>query len=709
MKKMFALIALAAATATAAPVIRSAAEPDYPPLSIVNEQGVASGFVVELLRAALAAMGREVEFETAPWNELLQRFASGEFDVLPLVGRTPEREELFDFSIPYLTLHGALFIREDQPDIRRLADLPDRTVAVMRGDNAEEYVRRAKLTDRIVTTATFEEAFRMLSEGRVDAVIAQKLMGVTLLKKNGITNIEVTGAPNEEFKQDFCFGVKKGDRALLALLNEGLMLVMNDGTHRRLLQQWLARALRGTERSRVLHYGAGALYPPYNMPDEQGRPSGFSVDMIRAVTAAVGTDVQVEMAHWSEISARFATGDLDVVSMLYDPRRAEIYDFSLPYASVCHALFGRKGGPAWSGPASLVGNRVAVQRGNILHEWAQQQGLNDELVLTKDLEHSLELLQSGKVDFALGPHIQGMAWIHQNPRSGILPLDEHLLLTDYCFAVHKDRKELLNLLNEGLREVQASGQFRQLEKKWLDQHLNAYQWRQFRKVLLTLIGALLLVAGLALSIIYGLKRQVQRHTAEMEAANRELKESRTATLNMMEDALQAKQRMEITQYALDHAADEVFWIRPDGSYAYVNETASKALGWSREELLEMGLKDVDPEFPFEQWPQHWAELKEKKTLVFESIHRTRDGSEFPVEIHACYLSFGGEEYNCAFAHNIANRKVADDKIRLHLEELQRWQNATSGREGRVMELKKEVNRLLEDLGQPPKYGSVQHD
>jgi hypothetical protein len=38
-----------------------------------------------------------------------------------------------------------------------------------------------------------------------------------------------------------------------------------------------------------------------------------------------------------------------------------------------------------------------------------------------------------------------------------------------------------------------------------------------------------------------------------------------------------------------------------------------------------------------------------------------------------------------------------------LDELRRWQNIFLGREGRVLELKKEVNELLEKLGEPKKY------
>jgi DNA-binding response OmpR family regulator len=52
------------------------------------------------------------------------------------------------------------------------------------------------------------------------------------------------------------------------------------------------------------------------------------------------------------------------------------------------------------------------------------------------------------------------------------------------------------------------------------------------------------------------------------------------------------------------------------------------------------------------------------------------------------------------------RKRADERIASQLEELRRWHEATLGREGRVLELKGEVNQLLAEAGRPPRYVSL---
>lgn len=239
-------------------MLRSAGELDYPPLSLVRADGTAGGFSVELLRAALAAMGREVYFKVGPWSEIKRELAAGRLDVLPLVGRTPEREALFDFTVPYLMLHGTIVVRDTQTGIETFADLKGRRVAVMGGDNAEEYMRREAVTERLVTTRSYAEALRRLAGGEFDAVVVQRLVARRLIDKLGLDGLEMVERDLARFHQDFCFAVTEGNKELLALLNEGLAVVLTDGTYDRLRKQWLG-AMELDKRNRQIHSIARAV------------------------------------------------------------------------------------------------------------------------------------------------------------------------------------------------------------------------------------------------------------------------------------------------------------------------------------------------------------------------------------------------------------------------------------------------------------------
>jgi len=218
--------------------ITIASEPDYPPYCIVDKNGKAAGLSIDLFKESAKAVGLEVKIKIGVWNKIKKDLADGEIDALPLMGRTPERESLYDFTLPYLTLHGAIFVREGTTNINSIADLKNKTIVLMHGDNAEEYVRREKISDHIVTTNTFAEAFQRLASGEYDAVIMQRVTGIKLLESLGINSIVASNVQLPEYKQDFCFAVKEGNHALLSKLNEGLSIIIANRKYDEIRLKW---------------------------------------------------------------------------------------------------------------------------------------------------------------------------------------------------------------------------------------------------------------------------------------------------------------------------------------------------------------------------------------------------------------------------------------------------------------------------------------
>ncbi|MCF8223348.1 MAG: transporter substrate-binding domain-containing protein [Bacteroidales bacterium] len=218
--------------------ITIASEPDYPPHCFVDKDGNAAGFAVEIFLAAADAAGLEVEIKTGVWSKIKNDLAEGRIDALPFVGRTPEREQLFDFTFSYMSLHGAVFIHRRTKDIKSLDDLKDKEVVVMKGDNAEEFVRRYEVSEKIFTTNTYEEAFKRLANREYDALITQRVTGITLVDELGLRNIYPLEFYLPRFRQDFCFAVKEGNDQLLSRLNEGLSIIIANDRYDEIRLKW---------------------------------------------------------------------------------------------------------------------------------------------------------------------------------------------------------------------------------------------------------------------------------------------------------------------------------------------------------------------------------------------------------------------------------------------------------------------------------------
>ena len=140
------------------------------------------------------------------------------------------------------------------------------------------------------------------------------------------------------------------------------------------------------------------------------------------------------------------------------------------------------------------------------------------------------------------------------------------------------------------------------------------------------------------------------------------KEYRCCFVTDISERKAAEEALRITQFAIDKMSDQAFWLTPEGRFFYVNEAACSALGYSREELLGMGVWEIDPGYSHEIFARLWPKLKKAGSLCFESQHRTKDGRLYPVEIRGNYASYEGTEYICAFAIDISQRKEAEEAL-----------------------------------------------
>ena len=135
------------------------------------------------------------------------------------------------------------------------------------------------------------------------------------------------------------------------------------------------------------------------------------------------------------------------------------------------------------------------------------------------------------------------------------------------------------------------------------------------------------------------------------------------TINDITGRKLAEEALRLTQFAVDRTADSVLRMTPEGQFTYVNEAACRSLGYSRQELLTMRVPDIDPNYSVQKWPAHWSALKNAGTRIFESVHRTKAGVQFPVEVRANYINFDGQEYHYSFVRDISERKHAETQLR----------------------------------------------
>jgi len=125
----------------------------------------------------------------------------------------------------------------------------------------------------------------------------------------------------------------------------------------------------------------------------------------------------------------------------------------------------------------------------------------------------------------------------------------------------------------------------------------------------------------------------------------------------------------VEQKLLDHAPLAVFWTREDGSFAYVNKTACSSLGYTREELLQLSIFDVDPDVTPEFWKAHWLDVPETGIVTLERLHRRRDGSRISVEVQVQHISVSDEFVHVSFVRDLTDENKVAAQRESHLSYL----------------------------------------
>lgn len=94
-----------------------------------------------------------------------------------------------------------------------------------------------------------------------------------------------------------------------------------------------------------------------------------------------------------------------------------------------------------------------------------------------------------------------------------------------------------------------------------------------------------------------------------------------------------------------------------------------------------------------------------KPVKTEHVHFDKDGSPKNMEVHGdpVFDEKGNLILMIEYAFDITERKQAEQALKQKLEEIEKFNNMMMGREKRVIELKKEVDKILKESGKSPKY------
>ncbi|PIZ50900.1 hypothetical protein COY27_05450 [Candidatus Woesearchaeota archaeon CG_4_10_14_0_2_um_filter_33_13] len=214
---LFSSLSLSSSEADSNNLTLTAAIPRHFPIQYwVDEQDQPTGLAIDMMDNIANLTGIKVNYLIKDnWVDTIEALTTGEADLIPNLGITPEREQVFDFTSPVETFPISIFVRSTQNDIKNLEDLNGRKVAVVETNAVVNILNQFQDVQLIVFKDHIPALFSLLS-GDVDAFVYPEPVIISVAEEMTILNkIKVVGEPVQEIKRGIA--VKKGNELLSVL------------------------------------------------------------------------------------------------------------------------------------------------------------------------------------------------------------------------------------------------------------------------------------------------------------------------------------------------------------------------------------------------------------------------------------------------------------------------------------------------------------
>lgn len=211
-----------------------------PPFSFV-QNGKLQGFDVAIGNALAQKMGMTPHPLTNPFETLINGLTASKFDaIISTLSITPERQQVVNFSTPYIKSDVQIYVSADNTTVNGPSDLKGKKIGCQKASTYIPLAQKATGNPKdVVSYSSDIYALQDLVEGRTDAVITDNVTGALAIKK-GLA-IKPVGAP---FTSSYeAIAVRKDDPALLKKINVALAEIMKDGTYKALCLKWVGQVL----------------------------------------------------------------------------------------------------------------------------------------------------------------------------------------------------------------------------------------------------------------------------------------------------------------------------------------------------------------------------------------------------------------------------------------------------------------------------------
>ncbi|WP_292654811.1 transporter substrate-binding domain-containing protein [Nitratifractor sp.] len=508
------------------PVLKAHNESNWPPFNF-TENGQAKGFSIDYMNLIAEKIGVKVRYISGyTWYEFLQMIDTDRLDIIDNIAITPERKKTIAFTDPFIDLQHAIYTNVNNQSYFSLAELNGKRVALVKGFFIQQYLAEHYPGIHQVLVPDQLQALKLLSFGKVDAVVGKQVVVDYLMRKYLLSNIIATSYVKDPGAvSHVALGVSKKDKILARILKKAQKTVTEEELQK-LKHKWFGinpllnskELLTPAEQNYLTtHRLAKVCIEKDRAPIEfveQGKAQGIAVEILSSLTRRLHLNLNFRpVADRNEALHKIQTRECDLLAAASrDQRSAKLLDFTSPYLEYEEVFIRHRPQTASDGgkPLILTGKRLVGKWGDPVLAKLKKAHPSLKILETDSYLDALKILQRDAADYAVmsEPVYNYLSQIHRMKdleMAGVAPVKSSLSI-----GVRKDQVTLYHIINKILHAMPRET-FYAISDKWTSERI--LKEIDYKSILGILAVALLVISLITLA--YWRQRKLVRRINEL--------------------------------------------------------------------------------------------------------------------------------------------------------------------------------------------------
>ena len=468
-----------------ADTIKIVSDTAYAPFEFKDTDQTYKGIDVDIINKVAEIKRWNIQMSYPGFDAAVNAVQAGQADaIMAGMTKTKERENVFTMSDTYYDTKVVIATTKSNK-ITKYEELSGKTVGVKNGTAAQRFLESIK--DKYgFTIKTFDTSDLMnnsLSTGAVNAIMDDKPVIEYAINQGQDLSINMDG----EAVGSFAFGVKKGSKYeyLVTEFNEALAQMKKDGSLDQIINKWTNSSKTSSQVTSLTSttsagqkatpvkskyvIASDSSFAPFVFQNSSNQYTGIDMDLIKAIAEDQGFEIEITNPGFDAAINAVQSGQADgmIAGMSVTDARKETFDFSDSYYTA-NTILGVKESSTISSYEDLKGKTVGVKNGTASQTFLteNQSKYGYKIKTFADGSSMYDSLNTGSIDAVMDDEPVLKYSISQGQKLKT-PI-EGTPIGETAFAVKKgSNPELIEMFNNGLANLKASGEFQKILDKYL--------------------------------------------------------------------------------------------------------------------------------------------------------------------------------------------------------------------------------------------------